>query len=82
MWETKMNNSNPSEMVLDSQNQMIDLTEYALDSTALESVSGGDWSDDIARTAGAIGRVAGDAYSAPYKAAWSFGVGFAKGFWG
>lgn len=49
-----MNELNLSEMALDSQNKMIDLTEYELDETALESVSGGGFWEDFGRGVGEI----------------------------
>ena len=52
-----MNNSNLSEMVLDSQNQTIDFAEYELDETALECVNGGSFWEDVGELFGNVDRM-------------------------
>ena len=77
-----MNNSNLSEMVLDSQSQLIDSIECELDETALDSINGGDISDRAGGDARDVGRVIGDIASAPFKIAVGGVEGFIEGFFG
>lgn len=71
-----MNNSHLSETVLDLQNQIVDLAEYELDETSLDSINGGSDSDQVAEEAEENGRAVADAVLTPFKAVGSFVGGF------
>ena len=77
-----MNNSNLSEMVLDSQNQTIDFAEYELDETALECVNGGKFSDDAGNNGYEGGKAIGDGIRGVFTFTGGWIGGLARGIFG